>query len=317
MRKLFYFFACFIMMTACSNEDVPTMKSSFDVSFNLTGDYVEITETPLISRAQKTTKTFYAIQIEEVTTEKLFKTEEQVKKNYAYGIFSDIKNARISLPKGKYVFNALIIEEREDVIFNKDGHYSRPFCSGGLYDSNYEDMPMVTDVFTKTDAFGLDLLNSDFTQETMNSSIKMARIDRFYGTKEIDLESEEQISIDMDRFAFAFTYNVVPPIDGTIYIKAPDFGRTFYTVKKEDNQESKQIIYNAPIKEKSETYDLNLKIIWERGSAELEQYEIEKTIKIERNKNYILNIDMNARDNEQSFDLNVETTFTDENHNIN
>ena len=116
----------------------------------------------------------------------------------------------------------------------------------------------------------------------------------------------------MDRYAFAITYNVAPPIDGTIKIKAPDFGRTFYEVEKEDNQVSQQYIYNAPLKEKDETYDLSIVILWERGSDELEEYKVEKTIKIERNKNYIFNIDINSRDSEQTFDLNVNATLTDE-----
>lgn len=322
MRNLFIALSCILVLSACTNSEFENLSkengeeligSLINVSFDFTGDYVDITETPLTSRAfAENAKTFYAIQIDEITYVKVMKGEEKVVKHYAYGIFSDIKNARVSLPEGEYIFSALIIEEREDTIFSRDGHYTRPFCMGGLFDSDYLEKPIVSEEFIKTDEFGLDLIDSDFTQETINSGIKMARLDRYYGTTEVELDDEEQISIDMDRYAFAITYNVAPPIDGTIKIKAPDFGRTFYEVEKDDNQVSQQYIYNAPLKEKDETYDLNIVILWERGSDELEEYKVEKTIKIERNKNYIFNIDMNSRDSEQTFDLNVNATLTDE-----
>lgn len=125
----------------------------------------------------------------------------------------------------------------------------------------------------------------------------------------------------MDRFALSFTYNVTPPLDGTIRVKLPKFGnRVIYEVKAGSNQKTEQIIHNAPFSsaDKNGSLDLNLIIEWERGNADLENYSKDLNITVKRKKNYNININMNDRDNESDFELNMDNeAFENENYDVN
>ena len=326
MKKLWILLAWAAIAAACSNEaELPSPQPSEDemveVSFNLAGDYVSVEETPMTRAFAENAKTLYALQIKEKIVTGSGRLEMEFIEPYAWGLFTDIKNARISLKKDKdYIVEALVIIEREDTIFNREGHYSSPFFDGGLFDYNYTQQPTVTEQFTVSGSFCIGT-DGEATMDGINTGITMAKMDRYFGTKEFKVGGGNNIAIDMDRFAFSFTYNVTPPLDGTIRVKLPKFGnRVIYEVKAGSNQKTEQIIYNAPFSsaDKNGSLDLNLIIEWERGSADLESYSKELEISVKRKKNYNLNINMNNRDNESDFELNMDNeAFKDENYDVN
>lgn len=325
MKKLWILLVCAAIAAACSLEmEVPSPINPDDemveVSFNLAGDYVSVEETPMTRTFAENAKTLYAIQINEKVVLTTGKTEEVIKKPYAWGFFTDMENARISLKKDvDYIVEALVLIEREDTIFNREGHYGMPF-GGGLFDYNYTQQPTITEQFTASSYFYIGT-DGENTMSGINTGIKMAKIDRYFGTKEFKVGGGNSIDIDMDRFAFSFTYNVTPPLDGTIRVKLPKFGnRVIYEVKAGSNQKTEQIIHNAPFSsaDKNGSLDLNLIIEWERGSADQKNYSKDLNITVKRKKNYNININMNDRDNESDFELNMDNeAFESESYDVN
>lgn len=324
MKKLFFLFVCAAIAAACSSEmEVPSPVNPDDemveVSFNLAGDYVSVEETPLTRAFAENAKTLYAVQIyNSVLQEGGSLTVKDLP--YAWGLFTDIKNARISLNKDKdYIVEALVIIEREDTIFNREGHYGMPF-GNSLYDSEYKKQPKIYNRFIVSDEFIIGT-DGQYTSYTIGSGLQMTKMDRYFGEKYIRIDNAGAIGIDMDRFAFSFTYNVTPPLDGTIRVKLPKFGnRVIYEVKAGSNQKTEQIIHNAPFSssDKNGSLDLNLVIEWERGSADQESHSKNLNITVKRKKNYNININMNDRDNESGFELNMDNeAFKDENYDVN
>lgn len=327
MKKLWILLAWAAIAAACSNEaELPSPQPSEDemveVSFNLAGDYVSVEETPMTRAFAENAKTLYAVQIYEAKIiDHMYFIDTLKSESYAWGLFTDMKNARISLKKDMpYIVEALVIIEREDTIFCREGHYGMPFFDGGLFDYNYEQQPTITNQFTVSSE---DKINTDyeFTANGINTGTSMTKIDRFYGNKIFTIDDGDCIAIDMDRYAFSFTYNVTPPLDGTIRVKLPKFGnRVIYEVKAGGNQKTEQIIHNAPFnsKNKDESLGLGLLIEWERGSADLESYSKDLNITVKRKKNYNININMNDRDNEADFELNMDNeAFENENYDVN
>lgn len=321
MKKLFFLFVCAAIAAACSSEmEVPSPVNPDDdmveVSFNLAGDYVSVEETPMTRAFAENAKTLYALQIKEKTM--LYGAEYG--EPYAWGLFTDMRNARISLKKDMhYIVEALVIIEREDTIFCREGHYGMPF-GNSLYDNEYKKQPKIYNRFIVSDEFIIGT-DGQYTSYTIGSGLQMTKMDRYFGEKYFRIDNAGAIGIDMDRFAFSFTYNVTPPLDGTIRVKLPKFGnRVIYEVKAGSNQKTEQIIHNAPFnsKNKDESLDLGLLIEWERGSANLERHSKDLNITVKRKKNYNININMNNRDNESDFELNMDNeAFKDENYDVN
>lgn len=325
MRKLFFLFVCAAIAAACSSEmEVPSPANPDDemveVSFNLAGDYVSVEETPMTRTFAENAKTLYAVQIYNSVLQEGGSLAVKGLP-YAWGLFTDIKNARISIKNDKdYIVEALVIIEREDTIFNREGHYSWPFFDGGLFDSNYKEQPKITECFIVNNSFSINT-NYAYIMDGINTGNTFAKVDRYFGTKVFKAGGGNSIAIDMDRFAFSFTYNVTPPLDGTIRVKLPKNGnRVIYEVKAGSNQKTEQIIHNAPFRsgDKNGSHDLDLIIEWERGSADLESYSKDLNITVKRKKNYNININMNNRDNESDFELNMDNeAFKDEYYDVN
>lgn len=326
MKKLFFLFVCAAIAAACSSEmEVPSPVNPDDemveVSFNLGGDYVSIEETPMTRAFAENAKTIYAVQIYEAKIiDHIHFIDTLKSESYAWGLFTDMKNARISLKKDMhYIVEALVIIEREDTIFCREGHYGMPF-GNSLYDSEYKKQPKIYNRFIVSDEFTIGT-DGQYTSNVIGSGLPMAKMDRYFGEKYFRIDNAGAIGIDMDRFAFSFTYNVTPPLDGTIRVKLPKFGnRVIYEVKAGSNQKTEQIIHNAPFSsaDKNGSLDLNLVIEWERGSTNLESYSKDLNITVKRKKNYNININMNDRDNESDFELNMDNEeFENENYDVN
>lgn len=325
MKNFVILLVCMLTISACNEGAflVPIDNDGMaEVSFSIGGEYVSIDEEPLTRAISPNAKTFYAFRIFETDTiSKGTRYQEIINMPYTNGLFDDITKLRVALAIGKtYVIEALIIEEREDTIFHRDGFYSSPFKNGGLFDYNYKDGAVVTNRFSSDEV--VTLTDGRYIEGGINWGYQMARVDRYCGSKRIELSSNSKIEIDMKRYAFAFTYNITPPIDGVIRVKLPKFGgRVIYEVKAGDSPKTERIIYNAPFEyyniidgmiPKEQTIDLDVVIEWERGSEDLESYTEEKVITIKRNTNYKMNINMNGRDGESILNIDCKEEFVDE-----
>ena len=327
MKKLFFLFVCAAIAAACSSEmEVPSPINPEDemveVSFNLAGDYVSVEETPMTRAFAEGAETLYGIQIWNYEDRDHGDFVETLKFQHAWGLFNDLRNARISLNKNeRYNIQVLVIEEREDTIFQRDGHYGAPF-GDALYDSQYKSEPTLTNEFIIDSNSCIGTEQGSYTAGPMFYSVSaMMRMDRYFGAKDFQVSDGGIISVDMDRYAFSFTYNVVPPLDGVIRVKLPNFdNRVIYEVKAGESQKKEQVIHNAPFnaEDKDASKDIKVVIEWERGTPELKNYTDERTITVKRKMNYNMNINMNARDNETNFEFNMDKeNFSEETFDIN
>lgn len=315
MKKLFFLFVCAAIAAACSSEmEVPSPANPDDemveVSFNLAGDYVSVEETPM-TRADEG-KTLYGIEI-----------------GSKIGLFSDIRNARIKL-KGntRYDVEICVIKEREDTLKHINGGYTDPFIvqqwgntatRPNLDEKGYD--IMLTNSFENYD-FEPNLKMFFSTVTTGRGNSQYAMIDRYYGETSVWVSEENNvIKVDLDRVAFAITYNIEPPVDGKILVEANNsYGEGItHEVAANSKKKETKIIYSFPTgypshdKTKDLAHELKLKVTWKRDKDSQKEHTVEKTIEIKRNNNYILNIDMNDRLQEQYFDLELEDVQMAEN----
>lgn len=266
-------------------------------------------------------ETLYGIQIWKYEDRDHGDFVETLKFQHAWGLFNDLRNARISLNKNeRYNIQVLVIEEREDTIFQRDGHYGAPF-GDALYDSQYKSSPTLTNGFIIDSDDGIATENGKSTATSMGTSSQLMRMDRYFGEKDFQVSDGGIISVDMDRYAFSFTYNVVPPVDGVIRVKLPNYSdRVIYEVRAGENQKKEKVIHNAPFntEDKDASKDIKVVIEWQRGTPELKNYTEERTITVKRKMNYNMNINMNARDNETNFEFNMDKeNFSEETFDIN
>ena len=308
MKKLFFIFVCAAIAAACSSEmEVPSPANPDDdmveVSFNLGGDYVSVEETPMTRVFNKDAKTIYAVQIS--TIEDLRLVHMTLFPGYAHGLFTDKEKIRLKIRKGEYRFSVLAIKEREDIVPNENGVYC---FNAKLFDQSYplED-GLSKDVTCRT-CITNEFALSDTTLNLSDVVSPMQRMEKFYGSKTINVTDEGPVSIDLNRESFAITYKVTPPLDGNISVYLDE--QLLYKVFYIDSYKEEQVIYEP----KHKKYDATLKVKWERSNAEAQGYEEIKTLNIESNKNLILNIDMNDRVDENQLEINMdEKEYTNEN----
>ena len=292
MKKLFFLFVCAAIAAACSSEmEVPSPANPDDdmveVSFNLAGDYVSVEETPL-TRADEGVDVIYGVQILELMLETL---RDEHTRPYAYGLFTDLKNARISLAKGvRYRFKAFVIRADRDALHNTSG---------------------ITDKFIRSEDHAIGYKDYLITNN-------ITSVDWYNADYKINVPDDGKINIDMERMSFSFTYNIVPPIDGSIkvFYKATfnddSYEKMIYEVKAGADYKTEQVLYTDPRYTES-----NIRIQWERGNESLSGYTQDQVINIQKKKNYIINVDFTERAGENiGFNMDEEA-FTDESYNFN
>jgi len=123
---------------SCSNneDELPpkeqTNQETYTISFNLGGEFISTSETPL-SRTEVAPKKIYGINV-------YYKKDGNTwYDNYAYGLFDNIQDMTISLISGyRYKFECTMIQNDNDIIYHdKNGYYGRPFMSGDNYNGDY------------------------------------------------------------------------------------------------------------------------------------------------------------------------------------
>ena len=122
---------------SCSNneDELPpkeqTNQETYTISFNLGGEFISTSETPL-SRTEVAPKKIYGINV-------YYKKDGNTwYDNYAYGLFDNIQDMTISLISGyRYKFECTMIQNDNDIIYHdKNGYYGRPFMSGDNYNGD-------------------------------------------------------------------------------------------------------------------------------------------------------------------------------------
>ena len=125
---------------SCSNnedelppkEQEQTSQETYTISFNLGGEFISTSETPL-SRTEVTPKKIYGINV-------YYKKDGDTwYQNYAYGLFDNIQDMTISLISGyKYKFECSMVQNDTDTLYHNNSMYYAPFHKYYSSYSGYE-----------------------------------------------------------------------------------------------------------------------------------------------------------------------------------
>lgn len=122
-----------VAMIACSKDDAPAPQDEpefYTVQLGWGGEIVDIAYEPLDTRAA--TDDLYGIQVYSTPDVELEEGEEVTWNKFAYGLFDDPNNITITLPKGyKYKFEATMIVDGKNRIYNNVDGYANPFTAAG------------------------------------------------------------------------------------------------------------------------------------------------------------------------------------------
>ena len=133
---------------SCSNnedelppkEQEQTNQETYTISFNLGGEFISTSETPL-SRTEVTPKKIYGINV-------YYKKDGDTNyQNYAYGLFDNIKDMTISLIGGyKYKFECSMVQNDADTLYHDDNmYYVKKADSDIIYKINSDKISVFTD----------------------------------------------------------------------------------------------------------------------------------------------------------------------------
>ena len=313
---------------SCSNnedelppkEQEQNSQETYTISFNLGGEFISTSETPL-SRTEVAPKKIYGINV----YYKKDATDTWYDK-YAYGLFDNIQDMTISLISGyKYKFECTMIQNDNDIIYHdKNGYYGRPFMYGDSYNGNYNRSTVqLTNKFnvSTTDYQCLDYIKYGTTDVCAESSFVRSnypKTDRFYGELTDYIPTKDGVAnINLKRTAFGLKFIVTPPVDGKLYINS-------ITINNESNSINSNVEVSADdnILESSSMYtfyevyecwraenytkDFTIQLTWERANGATQTFE--KTITAKRNVLTTININVNGGTTDSSLGVKEDDT---------
>ena len=330
--KIFRLIGLFLVgsssLFSCSNnedelppkEQEQTNQETYTISFNLGGEFISTSETPL-SRTEVTPKKIYGINV----YYKKDATDTWYDK-YAYGLFDNIQDMTISLISGyKYKFECTMIQNDNDMIYHdKNGYYGRPFVSGSSYNGNYNgSTAQLTNKFnvSTTDYQCLDYIEYGTTDVCTESNFVRSnypKTDRFYGELTDYIPTKDGVAnIDLKRTAFGLKFIVTPPVDGKLYINS-------ITINNESNSINSNVEVSAGenVLETSfmctfyalykcwqaedYTKDLTIQLKWERANGATQTFS--KTITVKRNVMTTVNVNVNGSTTDSSLGVKEDDT---------
>lgn len=310
---------------SCSNnedelppkEQEQTNQETYTISFNLGGEFISTSETPL-SRTEVTPKKIYGINV-------YYKKDGDTNyQNYAYGLFDNIKDMTISLIGGyKYKFECSMVQNDADTLYHDDNMYYAPFYK---YKSNY-----IYRGITLENKFNISTTNTVIIQGLKSGITSIAgkedehsddvsfypKTGRFYGELTDYIPTKEGVAnIDLKRTAFGLKFIVTPPVDGTLsvsYIWINNGGSINPNIKvsADDNiLESSSMYTFSQVYEcwQAENYtkDLTIQLKWERANGATQTFE--KVITVKRNVMTTVNINVNGDTTDSSLGVKEDDT---------
>lgn len=309
---------------SCSNnedelppkEQEQTNQETYTISFNLGGEFISTSETPL-SRTEVTPKKIYGIN---VYCKKDGDTNYQ---NYAYGLFDNIEDMTISLIGGyKYKFECSMVKNDTDTLYHDDNVYYAPFHMG--YSSGYRGMIL-------ENKFNIEVRPTEYTpnikglKEGMTCTTRndihpsssnqgqYAKVDRFYGELTDYIPTKDGVAnIDLKRTAFGLKFIITPPTDGTLsiynYLIESDS-----SIKVSANESTLEYSSMYTFKDvykcwQTESYSQNftIELRWARADGSLQTFE--KIITAKRNVLTTINVNVNGSSTDSSLGINEDNT---------
>ncbi|MBE6276024.1 MAG: hypothetical protein E7096_06740 [Bacteroides sp.] len=201
-----------VNFNSCSNDENEILQQDEEIMVSLgLGGEISVSESPL-SRAEAEVKPdLYGIQIYSLPNSSESSTTEYTP--YAYGLFDDISNIKISLNKGyKYKVAVLLIKDGKNKVHFKDPEYDTPF-----------DIALENKfILNTTEKIHFDA-GISVSGSTINSSQQFfyAEAEKYYGETTDFIPSEENNNIDiyMKKMFFGGKFVAENLTEGTLTIK--------------------------------------------------------------------------------------------------
>ena len=312
---------------SCSNneDELPpkeqTNQETYTISFNLGGEFISTSETPL-SRTEVAPKKIYGINV-------YYKKDGNTwYDNYAYGLFDNIQDMTISLISGyRYKFECTMIQNDNDIIYHdKNGYYGRPFMSGDNYNGDYNanTVTQLTNKFhvSTTTYRYLDYIKygtPDVCTESSFVRSNYPKTDRFYGELTDYIPTKDGVAnIDLKRTAFGLKFIVTPPVDGKLYISSITTNDNSYhsinsnvEVSADDNileSSSMYTFYEVYECWQAENYtkDFTIRLKWKRANGATQTFE--EVITVKRNVMTTVNVNVNGGTTDSSLGVKEDDT---------
>ena len=311
---------------SCSNnedelppkEQEQTNQETYTISFNLGGEFISTSETPL-SRTEVAPKKIYGINV-------YYKKDGDMNyQNYAYGLFDNIEDMTISLIEGhKYKFECSMVREDADTLYHDNEIYYAPFNRLGTLNSKYSGIALENKFNISTTnpvCFGglkIGTMSTSGYYDNYNCRSYYPKSDRFYGELTDYIPTKDGVAnIDLKRTAFGLKFIVTPPVDGKLYINS-------ITINNESNSINSNVEVSAGenVLETSfmctfyEVYkcwqaedytkDLTIQLKWERANGATQTFE--KVITVKRNVMTTVNINVNGDTTDSSLGVKEDDT---------
>ena len=309
---------------SCSNnedelppkEQEQTNQETYTISFNLGGEFISTSETPL-SRTEVAPKKIYGINV-------YYKKDGDMNyQNYAYGLFDNIEDMTISLIEGhKYKFECSMVREDADTLYHDNEIYYAPFNQLGITNHKYRGIALENKFNISTTNYvyfgGLKIgtMSTSGYYDYYDCQSDYPKSDRFYGELTDYVPTKDGVAnIDLKRTAFGFKFIVTPPVDGTLFINNiyTNNGSINSNIKlsADDNiLESSSMYTFSQVYEcwQAENYtkDLTIQLKWERANGATQTFS--KTITVKRNVMTTVNVNVNGSTTDSSLGVKEDDT---------
>lgn len=301
---------------SCSNnedelppkEQEQTNQETYTISFNLGGEFISTSETPL-SRTEVTPKKIYGINV-------YYKKDGDTNyQNYAYGLFDNIKDMTISLIGGyKYKFECSMVQNDADTLYHDDNMYYAPFHKYYSSSYGYEGIELSNKFnISTTNSMRLTGLREGNTCiKSYRNSESYPKTDRFYGELTDYIPTKDGVAnIDLKRTAFGLKFIVTPPVDGTLSISTYYGINPNIKVSANDNileSSSMYTFYEVYKCWQAENYtkDFTIQLTWERANGATQTFE--KVITVKRNVMTTVNVNVNGSTTDSSLGVKEDDT---------
>lgn len=304
------------VITSCSNADEPLPEpttsndegASYEVSINFAGEYTEITEEPLGRADEESPKKFYGINVYCMKTD----GSESAYSRYAYGVFDNIADMRITLLGGyKYKFECTSATEGDDLFYKDSSYLYRPFTTSEVFSSGDDRFyKSQLNNFITSQSYYLNGIQLGNTYDNFKSTKIYPRMDRYYGELTDFIPSEGGVAnIPMKRTVFGLKIIVNGVPDGTLRWTI----NSLYTNKTctgSDIVEVSTIYTFYEVKKcwETDTYsqDFTISFTWTRSNGYKQYFSEDFTAK--RNVMTTINVNLKGGANDISLGIVEEDT---------
>ena len=195
-----------LAISACNKEEsvVPAPEQPeaeyVTVSLGLAGEYIELSESPMATRAGADTTDWIAIKV-------MTLSENNEESNYAYGIFNSLENVSIKLLAGqRYKFAASILVDGHAREYSDSGH-----CCIGFGVASLTDEFVYTPNHSIENFYNIDNFYSNKAHDFFH--------DRFYGElAEYSPQQAGDVRIEVKRVAYGAHYIAEGLTEGSINV---------------------------------------------------------------------------------------------------